>query len=42
MASAGNVVAQPGSVSDWTFAGLGIYGQMIAINQAEHIVVVQW
>jgi CubicO group peptidase (beta-lactamase class C family) len=30
------------SVSDWTFAALGIYGQLIAINQSEHLVVVQW
>ena len=31
-----------GTVSDWTFAALGIYGQMIAINRPEHLVVVQW
>ncbi|MES2353659.1 MAG: serine hydrolase [Pseudomonadota bacterium] len=28
--------------SDWTFAALGIYGQMIAINQKERLIVVQW
>jgi CubicO group peptidase (beta-lactamase class C family) len=27
--------------SDWTFSGYGIYGQMLAINQAEKIVMVQ-
>lgn len=36
------VQGQPGSVSDWTFAAVGIYGQFIAINQRENIVVVQW
>jgi CubicO group peptidase (beta-lactamase class C family) len=36
------VQAQPASVADWTFAALGIYGQMIAINQREKLVVVQW
>jgi CubicO group peptidase (beta-lactamase class C family) len=28
--------------SDWTFAGYGIYGQMLAINQREKVVLVQW
>lgn len=28
--------------SDWTFFGYGIYGQLIAINQLEGVVVVQW
>jgi len=28
--------------SDWTFVAFGIYGQMIAINQLENVVVVQW
>lgn len=32
----------PGSVSDWTFAAIGVFGQMIAINQKENLVVVQW
>lgn len=36
------VQGQPGSVTDWTFAAIGIYGQMIAINQRENLVVVQW
>ena len=36
------IQGQAASVSDWTFSALGIYGQMIAINQAEHLVVVQW
>lgn len=36
------VKGQPASVSDWTFAAVGIYGQFIAINQRENIVVVQW
>lgn len=36
------VQGQPSSVSDWTFAAVGIYGQMIAINQRENLVVVQW
>ncbi|MCA8295961.1 beta-lactamase family protein [Burkholderia sp. AU30198] len=36
------VQGQLGSVSDWTFAAIGIYGQMIAINQKEKLVVVQW
>lgn len=28
--------------SDWTFSGYGIYGQMMAINQLEQVVVMQW
>ena len=28
--------------SDWTFAGYGIYGQMLAINQIEKVVMVQF
>lgn len=36
------VQGQPGSVSDWTFAAIGVFGQMIAINQKENLVVVQW
>ncbi len=36
------VQGQQASVSDWTFAAIGIYGQMIAINQRENLVVVQW
>lgn len=36
------IQGQPSSVSDWTFAAIGIYGQMIAINQKENLVVVQW
>lgn len=38
----GPIDGQPGSVSDWTFAAVGIYGQFIAINQRENLVVVQW
>lgn len=36
------VQGQPGSVSDWTFAAIGVFGQMIAINPKENLVVVQW
>jgi len=36
------VLGQPASVSGWTFAAIGIYGQMIAINQRQKLVVVQW
>ncbi|WP_152223764.1 serine hydrolase [Pseudomonas sp. SCB32] len=36
------VQGQPGSASDWTFAAIGVFGQMIAINQKENLVVVQW
>jgi len=36
------IQGQPSSVSDWTFAAIGIFGQMIAINQKENLVVVQW
>ncbi|WDU64059.1 serine hydrolase [Pseudomonas poae] len=36
------VQGQPASISDWTFSAVGIYGQFIAINQSEHLVVVQW
>ncbi|PRY04546.1 beta-lactamase [Paraburkholderia sp. BL25I1N1] len=36
------VQGQPASVSDWTFAAIGIYGQMIAINQRENLVVVEF
>lgn len=28
--------------SDWTFTALGVYGQVIAINQKENLVIVQW
>lgn len=28
--------------SDWTFSGYGIYGQMMAINQLERVIVIQW
>lgn len=28
--------------SDWTFFALGVYGQLIAINQKEKLVMVQW
>ncbi|GGP17619.1 serine hydrolase domain-containing protein [Silvimonas iriomotensis] len=38
----GPVQGQPGSVSDWTFEAQGAFGQLIAINQREHLVVVQW
>ncbi|MBS0343112.1 MAG: serine hydrolase [Proteobacteria bacterium] len=31
-----------GVVSDWTFMAIGVYGQMIAINQRENLVVVHW
>jgi CubicO group peptidase (beta-lactamase class C family) len=31
-----------GRTSDWTFSAYGIYGQLIAINQLENVVVVQW
>jgi CubicO group peptidase (beta-lactamase class C family) len=40
--SRGPVQGQPGSVSDWTFMAIGVYGQMIAINQRENLVVVHW
>jgi CubicO group peptidase (beta-lactamase class C family) len=36
------IQGQPDSVSDWTFAAIGVFGQMIAINQKENLVVVQW
>ena len=31
-----------GTTADWTFAAIGIFGQMIAVNQRERLVVVQW
>jgi CubicO group peptidase (beta-lactamase class C family) len=28
--------------SDWTFSAIGVHGQLIAINQKERMVIVQW
>lgn len=28
--------------SDWTFSAIGVHGQLIAINQKERLVIVQW
>ena len=36
------VAPMTGTTADWTFAAIGIFGQMIAINQREHVVFVQW
>jgi CubicO group peptidase (beta-lactamase class C family) len=36
------VAPMTGTTADWTFAALGIFGQMIAVNQRERLVVVQW
>ncbi|WP_233888714.1 serine hydrolase domain-containing protein [Paraburkholderia flagellata] len=40
--SRGPVQDQPGASSDWTFMAIGVFGQMIAINQRENLVVVEW
>ena len=40
--TASKVALMTGTSADFTFAALGIFGQMIAINQLEHLVVVQW
>ena len=31
-----------GDAGDWTFSAVGVYGQMIAVNPRENLVVVQW
>jgi CubicO group peptidase (beta-lactamase class C family) len=40
--TASTVIPITGTTADWTFMALGIYGQMIAINQLENLVIVQW
>jgi hypothetical protein len=37
--TASTVAPMTGTTADWTFAALGIFGQMLAINQIERLVV---
>jgi CubicO group peptidase (beta-lactamase class C family) len=40
--TAANVAPMTRSTADWTFTGLGIFGQGMAINQRENLIVIQW
>ena len=35
-------LGRDGDAADWTFSAVGVYGQMIAVNPRENLVVVQW